>query len=180
MSLAHRHEVTNLSEALRWAIADTRLAYDDEREEMTCHLVVQSERGGPRGQCEVVTVHCVGGMDDPEPLLQAARAVAAGVNAIAAIWVIPDLFRPGISIHLERSELHARSWDALSSPDCPADLADLREVGVGGDPNGGCAYVALPVNVVGYATRYPGGLFPPTCREIERARRALLEFRRFS
>lgn len=179
MSRAHRHEVTNLSEALRWALAETRLAYADEREEMTCHLVVQSERGGPRGHCEVVTVHCVGGMDDPDPLLQAARAVAAGVNAIAAIWIIPKLFHPGVSVLLERPGLPERSWDALAPSDGVPDLGDLREVGVGRDPSGGCAYVALPVNVVGYATRYPGGLFPPTCREIERARLALLEFRSF-
>ncbi len=118
MSLApYRHEVTNLADALRWALADTRHAFEEEREEMTCHLFVQSDRGRRLGHGEVVTVRATGGMDHPAPILEAARAVASGVNAVAAIWVVPELCLTRLGSSRDGGGIGQLHADQLAGPD---------------------------------------------------------------
>ena len=66
---------------------------------------------------EVVTVRATGGMDHPAPILEAARAVASGVNAVAAIWVVPELCLTRLGSSRDGGGIGQLHADQLAGPD---------------------------------------------------------------
>jgi hypothetical protein len=162
--------VHTVDDAVRRVLGAARRGF---RAEAECHLLCQPDHDARSGEYAIITVIAPGGVDDPMPIIRAARAAAVGLDPVAAIWVLPGVTRDeGLRVYVERVGGLERAWRARGVAHSD-ELGEFAVIGRRDRAGDDLAYVALPTNVIAHAERYPHGPFTPTHAEIARARRTI-------